>query len=62
MVNRYNISINYKVKSYKMVRGLERRLQLSSGRNLSVGAASTGTTEGEACLVFIFELLLVPLI
>jgi hypothetical protein len=63
MVNRYNISINYKQKSYKMTRGSERRLQLSSGRNLSVDGASTGTTGGEACLAsFIFWLLLVPLI
>jgi hypothetical protein len=61
MVNRYNISINYKLRSYKMTCGSERRLQ-SSGKNLSVGAAFTGTTRGETGLVFIFCLLLVPLI
>jgi hypothetical protein len=27
MINRYNISLNYKLKSYKMTPGLERRLQ-----------------------------------
>jgi hypothetical protein len=45
-----------------MNRGSERRLQASSNENLSICAAFTGTTRGEACLVFIFRLLLVPLI
>jgi hypothetical protein len=62
MVNKYNISINYKLKSYKMTIGSERRLQSSSHENLSVGATFIGTTGGEADLVFIFWLLLVPLI
>jgi hypothetical protein len=59
MVNRYNISINYKLKSYKITLGLERRLQSSSDRNLSastgyVDVASTRIIVGEAGLVFIF--------
>jgi hypothetical protein len=62
MINRYNILINYKLKSYKMTLGSERRLQANSGKNLSVGAASTGTTRGEACLASFFLDLLVPLI
>jgi hypothetical protein len=67
MVNRYNISINYKLKSYKITLGLERRLQSSSDRNLSastscVDVASTRITVGEAGLVFIFWLMLVTLI
>jgi hypothetical protein len=35
MVNIYNISINYKLKSYNMTLGSERRLQSCSGGNLS---------------------------
>jgi hypothetical protein len=53
MVNRYNISINYTVKSYKMTHGSKRKIT-EWRRNLSVGASSTGTTRGEAGLVFIF--------
>jgi hypothetical protein len=41
MVNRYNISINYKIKSYKMTLGLERSLQSGSRKNLSVDGGST---------------------
>jgi hypothetical protein len=62
MVNRYNISINYKQKSYKMTLRSERRLQSSSDGNLSVGVASIVTIRGEVGLVFIFWLLLVLLI
>jgi rhamnose utilization protein RhaD (predicted bifunctional aldolase and dehydrogenase) len=54
MVNRYNISINYKLKPYKMTLGSKRRLQLSSGGNLSMDETSTGTTGVEVGLVFIF--------
>jgi hypothetical protein len=61
MVKRYNISLNYELKSYKMTLGLERGLQLGSARNLSVGAASTSTTEGETGLASFFFVLLVPL-
>jgi hypothetical protein len=57
MVNKYNISINYKLKSYKMTLWLERRLQSSSGGNLSVDGASTGSTRGEAVLASFFILL-----
>jgi hypothetical protein len=45
-----------------MTLGSERRLQASSGENLCIGVAYTGTTGGEADLVFIFLLLLLPLI
>jgi hypothetical protein len=61
MVNRYNISINYRVKSYKMTHGSKRKIIEWRG-NLSIGASSTGTIGGEADLVFIFWLLLVLLI
>jgi hypothetical protein len=61
MANIYNISINYKVKSYKMTRGSKRKF-IEWCRNLSVGASFTGTTGGEAGLFFIFWLLLVLLI
>jgi hypothetical protein len=62
MVNRYNISVNYKLKSYKIIRGSERRLQASSDENLSIGVASTSTTGGEAALTSFFFILLGPLI
>jgi hypothetical protein len=42
--------------------GQKERLQLSSGGNLNVGAASTSTTGGEVYLASIFFVLLVPLI
>jgi tetrahydromethanopterin S-methyltransferase subunit F len=61
MVNKYNISINYKVKSYKMTCGSKRNIT-ERHRNLSVVVSSTGTTGGEVGLVFIFWLLLVLLI
>jgi hypothetical protein len=54
MINRYNILINYKINSYKMTLGLERRLQLSSKGNLSMDRISTGTTGAEVGLVFVF--------
>jgi hypothetical protein len=57
MMNRYNISINYKLTSYKMTCGTIRRLQLSSGENRSMDGASTSAIGGEADLVFIFWLL-----
>jgi hypothetical protein len=44
-----------------MTRGSKRNITEWRG-NLSVGASSTGTTGGEACLVFIFWLLLVLLV
>jgi hypothetical protein len=62
MVNKYNISLIYKLKSYKMTIGLERRLQSCSGRNLSANGASTGATRGEADLASFFFILLIPLI
>jgi hypothetical protein len=61
MVNRYNISINYRVKSYKMTYGSKRKI-IEWHENLSIGASSTSTIGGEAGLVFIFWLLLVLLI
>jgi hypothetical protein len=61
MVNRYNISINYRVKSYKMTRGSKRKI-IKLRIILSVGASSTGTTGGEASLASFFFALLVPLI
>jgi hypothetical protein len=61
MVNRYNISINYKLKSYKMTLGSKRKITEYRG-NLSICTASISTTGGEAGLVFIICLLLVPLI
>jgi hypothetical protein len=60
-VNIFNISLNYKLRSYKMTLQSERILQSSSGRNPSMDGASTGATRGEAGLAFIFWLLLVPL-
>jgi hypothetical protein len=54
MVNRYNMSINYKLKSYKMTLGSERRLQSCNNGNLGADGASVGATRGEACLVFVF--------
>jgi hypothetical protein len=54
MVNRYNISINYRVKSYKMTGGSKRKITESHGIQ-SIGVASTGTTGGEVGLAsFIF--------
>jgi hypothetical protein len=61
MVNRYNISLNYKQKSYKMTHGSERKLQWSSGGNLSADGASTGATKGEVGLASFIFILLVPL-
>jgi hypothetical protein len=44
MVNRYNISLNYKRRSYKMTLGSEKKI--TERRNiLYIGAASTGATE-----------------
>jgi hypothetical protein len=60
-VNIYNISINYKLKTYKITCESERTLQLGSGENLSVDGASTGAIGGEACPTSFFTLL-VPLI
>jgi hypothetical protein len=62
MVNRYNISLNYKLKSYKMTLGSERKITIKHWQNLSIGTASTGTTGGEACLASFFFVLLVSLI
>jgi hypothetical protein len=62
MVNRYNILINYKLKILQNDPWSERRLQSSSGINLSIGAASIGTTGGEACLASFIFILLVSLI
>jgi hypothetical protein len=63
MVNIYNIWLNYKLRSLqKMTLGSGRRLQVSSGRNQSADEASIRATGGEVGLVFIFWLLLVPLI
>jgi hypothetical protein len=61
MVNRYNISLNYKLESLQMTRGSKRNITEWRG-NLSIGASSTGTTGGEAGLVFIFGLPLVLLV
>jgi hypothetical protein len=62
MVNRYNISLKYMVKSYKVTLGSERRLQSCSDGYLSIGAASTGTTRGEAGLAPFFFIMLILLI
>jgi hypothetical protein len=61
MINRYNISLNYKVKSYKMTHGPKRKIT-DKCRILSVGAASTGITSGEAGLASFIFILLVHLI
>jgi hypothetical protein len=61
MINRYNISLNYKVKSYKMTHGTKRKI-IEYHEILSVGATSTCTTRGEANLASFFFVLLVPLI
>jgi tetrahydromethanopterin S-methyltransferase subunit F len=61
MVNRYNISLNYKLESLQNDPWSKRNIT-ERRRNLSVGASSTGTTGGEAGLVFIFWLLLVLLV
>jgi hypothetical protein len=61
MVNRYNISINYRIKFYKMTHGSKQKIT-EERRILSIGAASTGTTRGEAGLASFFFVLLVPLI
>jgi hypothetical protein len=45
-----------------MTCGIERRLQVSNGGNLSMDETSIGAIGGEVVLVFIFWLLLVPLI
>jgi hypothetical protein len=45
-----------------MVCGSERTLQSGSDGNLSMDGASTGAIGGEVGLVFIFWLLLVPVI
>jgi hypothetical protein len=60
MVNRYNISINYRVNSYKMTRGSKRKITELHGI-LSIGVDSTGTTRGEAGLASFIFVLLVPL-
>jgi hypothetical protein len=58
MVNIYNISINYKLKSYKITLGSERRLQSCGVKNLNADGASTSATEGEACLTSFFILVI----
>jgi hypothetical protein len=62
MVNRYNISINYKLNSYKMALGLERKITIKQRWNLSADGAFTGATGGEACIASFFFNLLVLLI
>jgi hypothetical protein len=62
MINRYNISLIYKLKSYKMTLGSERKLKSRSRGNLSMDGASTGATRGEADLASFFFILLVLLI
>jgi hypothetical protein len=62
MVNRYNIPINYMVKSYKMTLGSERKITIKQRQNLSLGAASTGTIGGEVGLASFFFILVVLLI
>jgi hypothetical protein len=63
MVNKYNISFKLQAKIFtKRPLGQKERLQLSSTQNLCADGASTGTTRGEADLVFIFWLLLILLI
>jgi hypothetical protein len=61
MVNRYNISLNYKLESLQNDPWAQRNITEWRG-NLSIGASFTGTTGGEAGLVFIFWLLLVLLV
>jgi hypothetical protein len=61
MVSRYNISINYKLRSLQCdPRG--RKKIIEQYGNLSIGAAFTGTTGGEAGLASFIFILLVPLI
>jgi hypothetical protein len=62
MINRYNILLSDKLRSYKITLGSERRLQLSSSRNHHTDRASTGTTRGEAGMASFLFFLLVPLI
>jgi hypothetical protein len=61
MVNKYNISLNYKLESLQNDLWSKRNIT-EWLRNLSIGASFTGTTGGEAGLVFIFWLLLVLLV
>jgi hypothetical protein len=60
-VNKYNISLNYKLESLQNFPWVQKNITEWQG-NLKVGASSTGTTGGEAGLVFIFWLLLVLLV
>jgi hypothetical protein len=62
-VNRYNISLVYKLKSYKNEPWVRKKVtKQSSGRNLSADGASIGTIRGEAGLASFFFILLVLLI
>jgi hypothetical protein len=45
--------INYKLRSLQNDCWVRKKIT-EQCRNLSIGAASTGTTVGEACLAFIF--------
>jgi hypothetical protein len=63
MVNSYNISIKLQAKILQNDPWVEKNItEQSSGRNLTVGAASIGTIGGEADLAFFFFVLLIPLI
>jgi hypothetical protein len=53
MVNIYNILINYKLRSLQNDSWVRKKITEQCDI-LSVGVASTSTTGGEACLVFIF--------
>jgi hypothetical protein len=62
MMNRYNISIKLQAKILQNdLWAREKKLQLSSGKNLSADVASTGATGGEADLASFIFVLLVPL-
>jgi hypothetical protein len=62
MLNRYNISLNYRLESLQNDQWVP-KINITEWRgNLSIGASSTGTTGGEVGLVFIFWLLLVLLV
>jgi hypothetical protein len=54
MVKQIQYLVKYKLRSLQNDPWFKRRLQASSGGNLSIDEASTGAIKGEACLVFIF--------
>jgi hypothetical protein len=61
MVNSYNISIKLQAKILQNDPWVQNKDLQSSTENLSIGAASTGTTGGEVGLASFIFVLLVPL-